>query len=863
MKKFISLLIVSFVTVNFLFAGPVETGLASKVAKNFYLQSLNSKGLSEVNLTLAYTEKSISVSLLKNTEAQDLPVFFIFNVNENDGFVIVSADNDVTPVLGYSITGSYTVRNLPPAFRKLLGKYKEEILYVIANNLQADNEIETSWEKLENGKPLNPLKDSKAVNPLLSTTWNQSPYENEMCPADAAGPGGHCVTGCPATTMAQIMKFWNYPTTGTGFHSYNSNYGTLSADFGSTTYDWASMPAHLNSSNNAVALLMAHCGVAVEMTYGPGGSYGWVLTDDDQGHHAVCCQTAYTANFGYSEGLLGSVRASHSDAEWKQMLKTDLDAGRPVQYAGFGNAGGHTWVCDGYDNAEYFHMNWGWGGSADGFFEIDALNPGTMTFNDNTQALFGIQPGQSTNTNSLQMYSAATVTPNPITFGQGFSVNADILNAGTTTFEGDYAAALFNDQGTFIDIIDSLTGASLQPNYHYDGGLTFTTAGIAGATSGNYSIGFYSRPAGGGWTLIAAGTYANPINVTVAGTANDIQLYSSITIDHDPILVNQAFTATVDIANNGSADFAGDISLDLHSYDGTWVQAIQEYDGVSLQAGYYFDDVTFSTTGLNVDPGNYYLVVWDRITGGEWKIVSEGTYSNPIEIIIAGQPLFADSYENNNSESTAYQLPVGFSGNTANSNTNGSNINSGTDVDYYKIDLPAGFTYTINARVHDSYNSGNGQTYSGDVMFSYKSGSKWSDTYDDIMPSDILLQNGGTMLFNVTPYFIGATGTYLFDMNIYRNPLGIESSAENGHLQVFPNPAQDMVTFCVDLKQPETIMGTLNNVYGQQVMEIVNGTYSAGLNNINIDVSQLAPGYYIYQIKTSTGKATGKLAIAR
>ena len=259
----------------------------------------------------------------------------------------------------------------------------------------------------------------------------------------------------------------------------------------------------------------------------------------------------------------------------------------------------------------------------------------------------------------------------------------------------------------------------------------------------------------------------------------------------------------------------------------------------------------------------YYLVVWDRPTGGEWKIVSSGSYSNPIEIMITGQPLTADTYEANNSEANAAPLPVSFSGNTANSNTNGSNIHNGTDVDYYKIDLPAGYTYTINARVHDSYNSGNGQAYTGDVKFSYKSGSTWSDDFDDVMPSDILLQNGGTLIFNVTPYFLNATGTYLLDMNIYRNPLGIESSAENSRLRVFPNPVQDIVTFQVDLKQPETITGSLNNVFGQKVMEITKGNYSEGRHNIKIDVSQLAPGYYTYQIMSNTGKTTGKLVIAR
>jgi hypothetical protein len=225
--------------------------------------------------------------------------------------------------------------------------------------------------------------------------------------------------------------------------------------------------------------------------------------------------------------------------------------------------------------------------------------------------------------------------------------------------------------------------------------------------------------------------------------------------------------------------------------------------------------------------------------------------------------LFADSFEPNNSEATAYHLPVSFSGNTTNVNTDGSNIHSGADVDFYQVDLPAGFSYSLNTRVDDSYNSGNGKTYTADVTFSYKSGTKWSDTYDDIMPSDILMQSGGILIFNVTPYFPGVTGTYLLDMNITRTITGIELPGGYSHLLVFPNPAQDIITFQVDLKQPEILMGTLNNIFGQKVMEIANGNYSAGRHNIKIDVSQLPPGYYTYQLETNAGKATGKLVIAR
>ncbi len=259
MKKLFLFFTLSIFAANFLFGDPVDSGVAMRIAKNFYLYSIDHKGFSDVDLTLAFTQKSISDPISENTDNQEFSAYYIFNVNQDDGFVILSADDDVAPVLGYTLSGSYTGSNLPPAFIKLLDKYKKEILYVRMNELQADPEIETSWKNLEDGKPINSHIKTRAVGPLMNTTWNQNPYENAMCPADPAGPGGHCVTGCPATTMAQIMKYWNYPATGTGFHSYNSNYGTLSADFASTTYDYASMPAHLNSINNAVALLMFHC----------------------------------------------------------------------------------------------------------------------------------------------------------------------------------------------------------------------------------------------------------------------------------------------------------------------------------------------------------------------------------------------------------------------------------------------------------------------------------------------------------------------------------------------------------------------------------------------------------------------------
>ena len=148
-------------------------------------------------------------------------------------------------------------------------------------------------------------------------------------------------------------------------------------------------------------------------------------------------------------------------------------------------------------------------------------------------------------------------------------------------------------------------------------------------------------------------------------------------------------------------------------------------------------------------------------------------------------------------------------------------------------------------------------------MFAYKNGANWSDTYDDVMPADIVLPNGGTLVFNVSPYYIGATGTYLLDLNISRGAAGIEFSDKNSRLCVYPNPAQDVVNFRFDLNHPEILNGTIYNAFGIKVMEVTDGTYSAGLHNIELNVSRLPAGWYTWKIGSNSGKATGKLVIAR
>src|SRR5665213_3647716 len=163
--------------------------------------------------------------------------------------------------------------------------------------------------------------------------------------------------------MAQIMRFWKYPTTGTGSSSYcdcgspnfTSNYGTLNANYGATTYNWNNMPLNVTSANTDVATFNYQCGVSVEMDYSPSGSGAQVI---DYGGGYPCAQISYVNYFGYDPSTIqGHDKSSYSDTQWIALLKGDLDIGRPIQYVGADpSAGGHTWVCDGYDANDNFHM---------------------------------------------------------------------------------------------------------------------------------------------------------------------------------------------------------------------------------------------------------------------------------------------------------------------------------------------------------------------------------------------------------------------------------------------------------------------------------------------------------------------------
>ena len=370
-----------------MFAERVQPETARKVATTF----LNNNGAKANQLT----------DLTKEAGFSNLYIF-----NAQQGFVVMAADDCVQPILGYSLTGHFRTENMPSNVSGWLQGYNDEIQFAIDNKLKATPETAQLWKDLSEGNS-KAAKATVIVDALIQTTWDQDPIYNKFCPYNS-DEDELTVTGCVATAMAQIMRYWEYPAQGTGSHTYNhtaytdsygyhAGYGQLSANFSNTTYDWANMPLSLSASStteqiDAVATLMYHCGVSVEMDYGIGSVGG-------SGAYSSDIPYALTTYFRYKSGVSYKEKRSYNTNNWNNLIKTELDAGRPVEYNGSGSGGGHAFVCDGYDNSNYFHFNWGWSGSNDGFYSLSNLVPGSggsgggsYSFTSDQSAVIGIQP---------------------------------------------------------------------------------------------------------------------------------------------------------------------------------------------------------------------------------------------------------------------------------------------------------------------------------------------------------------------------------------------------------------------------------------------------------------------------------------
>ena len=396
--------------------------------------------------------------------------YYVFN-NDAGGFVIIAGDDAVTPVLGYTSTGTFDAENLPDGLKDLLKSYERQIA-ALGSSYQAN---QTATRAAFTGEKL-----------LNTAKWNQNEPFNKYTP-------NNYPTGCVATAGAIVMKHHGYPAKGTGSHSYTWNGKTLTANF-ELGYDWANMPAKYDVTTAAafdgVARLMADLGVAVEMKYNKTGSGAYI------GNLVTALQKYY----GYSKlSHLMAIEDVGAEA-WNGRLREEIDANRPVLYAASdaNTGGGHAFVIDGYKD-ESFSVNWGWGGLCDGFYKIGALNPesaGEPTgdkYNADQSAVFGLQPSDGKEKISglgfvkydgLMQVLNMNVTD--VKKGQKFDVySLPIANNGDHAYTGECALALMNAKGELREILSSVSIENFGIGHYYPV-FTFYPTSKIDAEPGDY-----------------------------------------------------------------------------------------------------------------------------------------------------------------------------------------------------------------------------------------------------------------------------------------------------------------------------------------------------------------------------------------
>jgi len=367
-------------------AKEVPLNIAKKVASNFYAQS---KSDYQINW-----EK---LDLLKSDSKVDL---YIFNSTTHNSFVVVSGEDNINPIIAYSFNNTFDIDNLSPALQYFISQYQQDINEVRESNTRQFESVSQEWQDLINGNSSS-KNSTKNVSPMIDTEWGQGCYYNYSCPIDNAGDCNRALVGCVATAMAQVIKYHEFPANGYGSHSYNHpKYGTLSVNYANQNYNYSNMPnslSHISSSTQkqAVGDLGFHCGVGVEMNYGPNGS----------GSNNQFARDAMVKYFNYKNTASLEMASDYSAIDWINKIKEDLDNGRPVLYSAVDNSTnfGHAFILDGYQGSASFHVNWGWEGYNDGYFLLNSLNPANYNFDGYHDAIFNLMPAEGCSTGLITL----------------------------------------------------------------------------------------------------------------------------------------------------------------------------------------------------------------------------------------------------------------------------------------------------------------------------------------------------------------------------------------------------------------------------------------------------------------------------
>jgi len=640
---------------------PVTELQVRKVAQNLSLERNGQTG------------RIKSVSLLnQDTQAK----IYIVNLLPQ-GFVLIAGDDASQPILGYDFTGNWSGLNIPVQLQDFINSWQAQLKDIVDRQLVADNAIRAEWQRLDvETSRFTPLRNDRAVAPLIASTWGQGTYYNALCPDNVP-------VGCVATAMAQIMRYWSFPTVGLGSNTYtdaapagyHASYGVQTANFGATTYNWSGMPLSVGSANTSVATLCYHAGVAVNMDYDPTGS----------GAYSTDVPTALIDHFRYKSTTQHHYKSAYGTDAWDTLMRGELDNARPIYYSGSGPDGGHAFILDGYQSTNYFHLNWGWDGGSNGYYYLSNLNPSGYTFNTGQAAVIGIQPGETITTLS-EGFEGTTYPP------AGWTVTAStFLRSATAYITGAYSARYSvtgtgtATSGKQLRTLKLTVNATSAP-------VTFKAK--CGATVRGEQIKI-------GYNTTGSGTYTYLSTVTLSATAQTFtQAVTSLT-PGDYYFVFETYATT---ASNAKLWIIDDVTGPTIWVDPTPIAAINISTwaagsiapGTATQSG-----TTFQLS--NVGHGTLTITSVTNLSATEYS-----STINPSVTLINGQVHeFGFTYEpiNYGTDNQAFQIV-----------TNGGTINISLSGAAVNFQYPEGFEsypdFSLSCSPWSQYDGDGGATYS-------------------------------------------------------------------------------------------------------------------------------------------------------
>lgn len=537
--------------------------------------------------------------------------YYAFNASAADGYVLVSGDDRMPAVIGYSDEGKFDADAIPDNMREWLETYAEQVRYV---QTHAGVRIQSSTDQTSIGN----------VYPLLGNIkWNQSAPYNNMCPTFSNnGTTQRTVTGCVATAMAQVMYYHRWPEIGTGSNTYTFNLNSdeqqplmLSADFSQSRYDWANMlPSYTGNEtttqNNAVAKLMSDCGVAMDMGYG--ASSGAVTR---------IAMNRMPKHFRYDKSIKFIMRDAYTLDKWLSIINGELSSNRPVIHTGASNQGGHAFVVDGCNSNGYYHVNWGWNGTSNGYFALTDLTPTDQGigsseggYNLRQGLIYNIMPDRGGAVNIASTINEFITNNDKVALGSTASLrwnNFYVMWTGDGNAAARLALGITDEAGNVLQVpvFKDLSGFDPKYNYGYSfsmpvpsnlaAGTYYVVPLIAPVESTNYQKADVSRATAQRIKMEVKDGYANFSYPDDDATLQVTKLEHSDVLAADrPILVK----ATI---RNAGEEFVDNLCVALLNSNGAIVgKSVPK--NVDVQNG---AEVVLETTVTTLSTGNFKLAV--------------------------------------------------------------------------------------------------------------------------------------------------------------------------------------------------------------------------------------------------------------